>query len=182
MKADSPEYRRDPVSNRWIILAPERSLRPLGLSGSKPHARRDAERDSCPFCEGQEKHTTGEVYVIRETDSQVDKPGWTLRVVPNKFPALVVWGGATDFFILNFDRASRRYRDALRQDQHAVVQCVHSAGHGIPPFAQPSDGGTKFAPFWEFFRDHPFGLPPNTTPYRQTGLPPSFPSLCSLSP
>jgi hypothetical protein len=101
---------------------------------------------------------------------------------PNKFPALVVWGGATDFFILNFDRASRRYRDALRQDQHAVVQCVHSAGHGIPPFAQPSDGGTKFAPFWEFFRDHPFGLPPNTTPYRQTGLPPSFPSLCSLSP
>jgi len=88
VKADSPEYRRDPVSNRWIILAPERSLRPLGLSGSKPHARRDAERDSCPFCEGQEKHTTGEVYVIRETDSQVDKPGWTLRVVPNKFPAV----------------------------------------------------------------------------------------------
>lgn len=101
---------------------------------------------------------------------------------PNKFPALVVWGGSTDFFILNFDRASRKYRDALRQDRHFVTQCVHSAGHGIPPFPQPADGGTKFAPFWEFFRDHPYGLPPDTSPYRQGGLPPSFPSLCSIPP
>jgi hypothetical protein len=101
---------------------------------------------------------------------------------PTKFPALVVWGGSTDFFILNFDRASRRYRDALRADNHFVAQCVHSSGHGIPPFPQPSDGGTKFAPFWEFFRDHPYGLAPNASPYRQSGLPPSFPSLCSILP
>lgn len=109
---------------------------------------------------------------------------WRTDFVPqaNKFPALVVWGGSTDFFILNFDRASRRYRDALRQDSHFVAQCVHSSGHGIPPFAQPADGGTKFAPFWEFFRDHPYGLSPNASPWRQTGLPPSFPSSCSIVP
>jgi UDPglucose--hexose-1-phosphate uridylyltransferase len=88
MSTPIPEYRRDPVSNRWVIIAPERSLRPLGLSGSKPHIRRDAERDRCPFCEGQEKHTTGEVYAIRDPDSSTDGPGWTLRVVPNKFPAV----------------------------------------------------------------------------------------------
>lgn len=101
---------------------------------------------------------------------------------PNKFPALVVWGGATDFFILNFDLASRRYRDALRADRHFVVQCVHSGGHGVPPFAGPSDGGTRFPGFWEFFREHPFGLQPDSSPWRTTGLPPSLPSLCSIAP
>lgn len=101
---------------------------------------------------------------------------------PNKFPALVVWGGTTDFFILNFDQASKRYRDALRMDRHFVTQCIHSGGHGVPPFTAPTDGGTRFPMFWEFFRDHPFGLPANTSPYQRTGLPPSFPSLCSVVP
>lgn len=109
---------------------------------------------------------------------------WRIDYAPqaNKFPALVVWGGATDFFILNFDQASRRYRDALRADRHFVAQCVHSGGHGVPPFAAPTDGGTKFPSFWEFFRDHPYGLPPNTSPYQGRGLPPSFPSGCSVAP
>lgn len=101
---------------------------------------------------------------------------------PNKFPALVVWGGATDFFILNFDQASKRYRDALRMDRHFVTQCIHSGGHGVPPFTAPTDGGTRFPMFWEFFRDHPFGMPANTSPYQRSGLPPSFPSLCSVVP
>lgn len=109
---------------------------------------------------------------------------WRNDFVPqqNKFPALVVWGGTTDFFILNFDLASKRYRDALRADRHFVAQCVHSGGHGVPPFTAPSDGGTRFPMFWEFFRDHPFGLPPNTSPYQGRGLPPSFPSVCSIVP
>lgn len=109
---------------------------------------------------------------------------WRIDYVPqpNKFPTLVVWGGATDFFILNFDVASRRYRDALRADGHFVAQCIHSGGHGVPPFTGPTDGGTRFPSFWEFFREHPFGLPPGTSPWRSTGLPPSFPSLCSIAP
>jgi len=101
---------------------------------------------------------------------------------PNKFPALVVWGGSLDFLILNFDLASKRYRDALRADGHFVAQCIHAGGHGIPPFAAPTDGGTRFPMFWEFFRDHPYGLPPDTSPYQSQGLPPSFPSGCSISP
>lgn len=109
---------------------------------------------------------------------------WRIDWMPqqNKFPALVVWGGTTDFFILNFDQASKRYRDALRADRHFVAQCIHSGGHGVPPFTAPTDGGTRFPMFWEFFRDHPFGLPPNTSPYQASGLPTSFPSLCSIAP
>jgi dienelactone hydrolase len=109
---------------------------------------------------------------------------WRTDFVPqsNKFPALVVWGGQTDFFILNFDLASRRYRDALRADRHFVAQCVHSAGHGVPPYSGPSDGGTRFPLFWEFFRDHPYGLSPNSSPYQGRGLPPSFPNGCTIVP
>lgn len=100
---------------------------------------------------------------------------------PNKFPALVVWGGATDWLAVNFDQASRRFRDALRADQHTVVTCMHNEGHKIPPFPAPTDGGTRFAAFWDFFHDHPYGLPPDTTPY-ETGLPSTFPSYCQLAP
>lgn len=109
---------------------------------------------------------------------------WRIDWVPqaNKFPALVVWGGPTDFFILDFDRASRRYRDALRADRHFVTQCVHSSGHGVPPWQGPSDGGTRFPGFWEFFREHPFGLAPNTSPWLDGGLPPSLPGGCTIVP
>lgn len=84
----APEYRRDPVSGRWVIFAPERSRRPLALSHSKPHARRDAERDTCPFCEGWEAETPRELFAVRAPGSPPDGRGWRLRVVPNRFPAV----------------------------------------------------------------------------------------------
>jgi UDPglucose--hexose-1-phosphate uridylyltransferase len=84
----TPEYRRDPVTGRWVIFAPERSLRPLALSHSKPHARWDAERDSCPFCEGREAQTPHERLAVRDPGSRPDGPGWRLRVIPNRFPAV----------------------------------------------------------------------------------------------
>lgn len=90
-----PEYRRDPVTGRWVIIAPERALRPLGLSHSKPSLRRDAERDTCPFCPGAEADTPEELYAVRPPGGPAARPGWTLRVVMNKFPAVrPVPGGA----------------------------------------------------------------------------------------
>lgn len=108
---------------------------------------------------------------------------WALKYTPqpNKFPTLVLWGGATDWMILDFQQASKNYRDALRKDGHFVVQCTHASGHAMPPINAP-DGGTKFASMWQFMLDHPYGLPPGTSPYQQTGLPPVFPSWCSIAP
>jgi hypothetical protein len=110
--------------------------------------------------------------------------GWEMKWVPqpNKFPALVLWGGPTDMLILDFQTASMKYRDALRQDHHFVVTCTHDAGHAIPPIPTPTDGGTRFAVLWEFMLDHPYGLPPNTSPYKSTGLPSVFPSWCGIAP
>ncbi len=86
--ATSPEYRRDPVTGRWVVIAPERASRPLGLADTKPHARRNIERDECPFCEGHEHDTPHESYAVRTPGTAPNGPGWQLRVVPNKFPAV----------------------------------------------------------------------------------------------
>jgi UDPglucose--hexose-1-phosphate uridylyltransferase len=83
-----PEFRRDPVCGRWAVVAPERSRRPMTLEGAEPRHRRNGERKPCPFCPGQEHDTPHEVLAYRDAGSVPDGPGWQLRVVPNKFPAV----------------------------------------------------------------------------------------------
>ena len=108
---------------------------------------------------------------------------WRMAYTPqvNKFPAMVLWGGPTDFLGVNFDQASRRLRDELVRDQHFVVQCVHSMGHALPPISAPPGGGTRFRALWQFFLDHPFGSEPGTSPYFTTGLPADMPSWCAIA-
>ena len=45
----------------------------------------------CPFCPGQEHRTPPEVLAYRDGGGP-NQPGWRLRVVPNKYPALRVEG------------------------------------------------------------------------------------------
>jgi UDPglucose--hexose-1-phosphate uridylyltransferase len=49
-------------------------------------------REQCPFCPGHESMTPHEVFAHRHDGSAANAPGWELRVVPNKFPALQVEG------------------------------------------------------------------------------------------
>jgi UDPglucose--hexose-1-phosphate uridylyltransferase len=49
-------------------------------------------REQCPFCPGHEAMTPHEVLAYRQDGSAPNAPGWELRVVPNKFPALQVEG------------------------------------------------------------------------------------------
>src|SRR4051812_27699035 len=86
--SQAPEFRRDPVTGRWVIVAPERSLRPMSLDHTTPHHRPNGEYDPCPFCPGQEADTPNEVLAYRAAGTVHDGPGWQLRVVPNKFPAV----------------------------------------------------------------------------------------------
>lgn len=57
------------------------------------------EEGSSPFAPGNEAMTPPEITAIRTNGSLPDTPGWTLRVVPNKYPALTADdapGPATD--------------------------------------------------------------------------------------
>jgi UDPglucose--hexose-1-phosphate uridylyltransferase len=80
-----PELRKDPVVGRWTLVAPERADRPNALVRALPDRDDSA---SCPFCPGHEAMTPPELLAHRETSGARNGPGWTLRVVPNKFPAL----------------------------------------------------------------------------------------------
>jgi len=83
-----PELRYDPIRLRWTIISTER--------GRRPHEylvrREPARADGCPFCYGNEHKTPPEVFYIGPPDREPNSPGWEVRVVPNKFPALKIEG------------------------------------------------------------------------------------------
>jgi UDPglucose--hexose-1-phosphate uridylyltransferase len=81
-----PELRRDALTGRWVILSEERAGRPDEYAVRR--ARGPATAVDCPFCEGRESETTPEVLAVRPAGSRADGPGWLLRVVTNRFPAL----------------------------------------------------------------------------------------------
>jgi UDPglucose--hexose-1-phosphate uridylyltransferase len=81
------ELRKDIISGRWAIIASERSKRPDDFRSPKTESQSEA-RGFCPFCEGNESKTPPEVFSLRKSGTENDGPGWRVRVVPNKFPAL----------------------------------------------------------------------------------------------
>ncbi|RQD72745.1 MAG: galactose-1-phosphate uridylyltransferase [Candidatus Syntrophonatronum acetioxidans] len=82
------EIRRDIVSDNWVIIATERAQRPESFTLERPVKKIAAREHSCPFCYGNENKTPPEVFAIRSTPSGSNEPGWEVRVIPNKFPAL----------------------------------------------------------------------------------------------
>jgi UDPglucose--hexose-1-phosphate uridylyltransferase len=76
-----PELRKDPVVERWVIIATERARRPMDFppTPALPHRT-----DECPFCPGHEDRTPPELY----RSGGPENGSWAVRVVPNKFPAL----------------------------------------------------------------------------------------------
>jgi UDPglucose--hexose-1-phosphate uridylyltransferase len=81
-----PELRIDPLTGQRAIVAGDRAQRPGGELRAEPAAPID--RDGDPFASGHEDRTPPEVYASRPDGSAPDTPGWTVRVVPNMYPAL----------------------------------------------------------------------------------------------
>lgn len=80
------EVRIDPLSGHRTIVAGERSRRPGGEPTCEPPQPIDPEQD--PFADGHEQRTPPELYAVRPGGGPANSPGWTVRVVPNLYPAL----------------------------------------------------------------------------------------------
>lgn len=85
-----PDLRRDPIVGRWVIISTDRAGRPHDFVHHAPV--RPTSAALCPFCPGQERLTPKEILAYRPQAGEPNLPGWTVRVVPNKFPALQVEG------------------------------------------------------------------------------------------
>jgi UDPglucose--hexose-1-phosphate uridylyltransferase len=83
-----PELRKDPVVGRWVIISTERARRPSDFAPD-PVRPRSA---NCVFCEGHEDKTPPEILASRAPGLPPNGPGWTYRVISNKFPALRIEG------------------------------------------------------------------------------------------
>ncbi|MGH9342144.1 MAG: galactose-1-phosphate uridylyltransferase [Terriglobia bacterium] len=84
-----PELRKDPVTGRWVIIATDRAKRPSDFVREKVEIRGTG---FCPFCYNNESKTPPEILAYRSDGSAPNTPGWSLRVVANKFPALRIEG------------------------------------------------------------------------------------------
>src|SRR6266403_1882007 len=82
------DLRKDPIVGRWVIIATDRAKRPQEF----PRSESIRIGGFCPFCKGSETNTPPEILAYREPHTNANNPGWRVRVVPNKFPALQVEG------------------------------------------------------------------------------------------
>ena len=84
------EFRKDPISDHWVIIAPNRALRPEQLepgAGQRVPSR-------CPFCRGHEEDTPAAVAAYDSSGRLTGDGPWQVRVVPNKYPAVSGADGA----------------------------------------------------------------------------------------
>ncbi|MCQ9206273.1 MAG: galactose-1-phosphate uridylyltransferase [Omnitrophica bacterium] len=79
------QLRRDPITGRWIIVNYEKSVKPKDFLFEK--IKKNENIKDCPFCPGNEHLTPPEIVGHRKS-GRPNSPGWSIRVVPNKYPAL----------------------------------------------------------------------------------------------
>ncbi|MFQ5838971.1 MAG: galactose-1-phosphate uridylyltransferase [Thermoplasmata archaeon] len=83
-----PELRKDYVTDTWVVFSTSRSQRPIEMRKRSP---RPTTSSPCPFCPGNEHMTPPEILAYR-SNGEVNGPGWWIRCVPNKYPALIIEG------------------------------------------------------------------------------------------
>ena len=127
-----PELRKDPIIGRWVIISTERGKRPHDFV-VEPEVTKGG---FCPFDPGNEHTTPPEVLAYRDPGTEPNGPGWQLRVVANKFPALAMEG--------NLDRAGEGMFDKMNGvGAHEVIieSPDHNTGETLGRETSPSKGG-----------------------------------------
>ncbi len=114
-----PEWRKDPIVNRWVIIATERGKRPNDYK----EINDESSLQRCFFCEGNEEQTPPEIIAYREPGTAKDTPGWWVRAVPNKFPALNIHAGSS-----RMSRGIYQYMDGIGAHEVIIESSNHITG------------------------------------------------------
>ncbi len=81
-----PEFRQNPITREWVVIATERARRPDQFARKQRLAALPAYDAKCPFCPGNEHLTPPETFRLPGDG------GWAVRCFPNKFSALAFEG------------------------------------------------------------------------------------------
>ena len=111
-----PEWRMNPVTGEWVIMAPQRSARPMM---PETIAAPEPSTEPCPFCAGNEAQTPNELLAYRSAGSTPNGPGWRVRTVPNSFAAVIQGGNpepSSDGFFARVDGIGRH---------ELFIECPH---------------------------------------------------------
>ena len=121
-----PELRKDPILGRWIIISQERQKRPTDFIVEEVRGT----GGFCPLCPGNESTTPSEVLAYRyDHRNEKNSSNWLVRVVPNKYPALIIEG--------DLDKEGEGLYDRMNGiGAHEVI--IESPNHGdafsyLPP-------------------------------------------------
>ncbi len=109
------ELRFDILTGEFAVIATERAKRPSDFRAAQQAEALPEHDPRCPFCPGNEKLTPPETYALRQ-DPAPDTPGWTVRCVPNKFPAL-----------MTLDAASEEARESLKSGMARLPETTDSS-------------------------------------------------------
>jgi UDPglucose--hexose-1-phosphate uridylyltransferase len=103
------ELRREPITRMWVVITTDNPKGPSDYLSFKPPYQRLEEKEVCPFCPGNEEMTPKETFSLSR-----DGGGWSIRVVPNKFPFFHIEG--------DFDRRPEGMYDVMEAiGAHEIV-------------------------------------------------------------
>jgi UDPglucose--hexose-1-phosphate uridylyltransferase len=120
--------RFDVTTNDWVIFAPNRARRPQEFRRA-PTVRVETPTGPCPFCPGNEALTPPEIVAVRDNGGAANSPGWRIRVMPNKYPAMLIEESP------NRQSLGKLFRQMGNCGAHEVI--VDSPDHTRPLALQP---------------------------------------------
>jgi len=103
------ELRREPITRMWVVITNDHPKGPSDYLPFKPPYRPQDMEGPCPFCPGNEAMTPKETFLLDRQGG-----GWSVRVIPNKFPFFHIEGG--------FDRRAEGMYDVMEAiGAHEIV-------------------------------------------------------------
>jgi UDPglucose--hexose-1-phosphate uridylyltransferase len=80
-----PELRRDPVVDRWVIIAMERARRPSNFVNTHPNFfDKNVQEQACPFCNNQDQT----IFSLKDEKSEHHDSPWDVKVVESGTPVV----------------------------------------------------------------------------------------------
>lgn len=103
------ELRKEPITRMWVVITNDHPRGPSDYLPFKPPYQFPESEGPCPFCPGNEGMTPKETFSLSREGG-----GWSVRVIPNKFPFFRIEG--------EFDRRPEGMYDVMEAiGAHEIV-------------------------------------------------------------